>query len=85
MSKQVNLRGVKKLKIIDSCQNLKIYFTYIFIGYYIRDQERKNVTVRGRTTFDVEMNVFHDIPLNLMVWNEDIVNTRIFYVVRMGG
>jgi hypothetical protein len=50
------------------------------LGYFIRDPETKNVTVRGRTTFEVEMNIFHDIPLNLMVWNETVVNNQIFYV-----
>jgi len=29
------------------------------------------------------MNIFHDMPLHLLVWNETIKNDHIFYLVRL--
>jgi hypothetical protein len=60
--------------------SMMAFFFCDLLGYFIRDPETKAVTVRGRTTFEVTMNVFHDIPLNLMVWDENADHNQIFYV-----
>jgi len=50
------------------------------LQYYIQDDTKSNVTVTQNPELTVEMNIFHDMPLHLLVWNETIKNDHIFYL-----
>jgi len=69
------------LCVTDTDLSKKTFFQRIayVLGYYIQDQNVINTSAPGNITF--KMNIFHDMPLHLIVWNSTLKHDRIYYLV----
>jgi hypothetical protein len=58
-----------------------LYRGLLVIGYYTQDMSIQNVSLPSDPTKSVQMNIFHDMPLHMIVWNSSIKHDHIFCMV----